>query len=97
MQQTDEEQYLAILHNYFDAMLNPTTDTDEIDGQAVKVLLAMQREARRKGRLIQAEATVDKWQSMPDDGEFTTFLNGQVEVWEYELAQSATQPQEEEK
>lgn len=36
------------------------------------------------GRRIQAEATWDKWQQMMDQGDFTNFLDGQVEVWRYE-------------
>lgn len=45
-------------------------------------------QARLDGRRIQAEATADKWRTLHDEGDFNTFVHGQVEAWRYEQLQA---------
>lgn len=53
-------------------------------------------EAELNGRLIQAEADLDKWRGVPNFGAYTTYLRGQIEAHKYELSKSTKAKQSKE-
>jgi len=87
---TEEQLYDRILSDIkstYSTIVQETSidDPEEYLAQEMtKLVISQGKTERAEGRRIQAEATMDKWQDLDIDGDFTPFLYAQVIVWRHE-------------